>query len=262
MKKWQKGIVAVILVIVIFNIVIYAVSGDTILHFISSGRENSNVKLEKVGLLEDNYKETIKYNDITITMVKCVFDNESTFGYSEFDISRRGGFSEEMYGNGTFSDGKSWYKLERLATGSYEYNTELNDDGTLHMEYRYNGYDSNSDEDFIGLFHTSHFDKPIEPIDKFILSDKYKPSEIKHINNGITAVISPLGIRIDNAKLPIGDSVDMKYEDGTNITYKINGKSTLSDGDIDICWIDFDDYTQIDAVTSLVINENEYFTER
>lgn len=260
MKKWQKGIIIAALIVVISNIALYAVSGETILQLIPGGRNKPDVKLEEVDQLEENRKETITCNGITIQMVKCIFDSESTFGYSEFDISRKGGFAEGMYGDGTFSDGENWYTLRRLSTGSHVYNTELKDDGTLHIDYKYNGYNSKIEEDFIGLFNTDNLN---ESIDKIMLLDKYKEDNILHINDGITAVISPLGIRIDDLNLSLEESVVMKYADGTEVTCTINGKteSSAKDDIGTICWIDFYEYTKIDDLKSLIINGNEYFTE-
>lgn len=256
MRKWHKCLIGVISVTVFASAAVYAVKGDAILKFLYGGRHNPEVEMQEIPELDEEKQETIKYNGMTIKMVKCVFDSESTFGYSEFDIEREGGFTEEMYGNDAFSDGENWYQLSRLATGGREYNTELNDDGTLHVAYSYNGIGLKDKEDFIGLYNSVNM---LEPVASFVLSDKYKPDEVLHISDDILAVITPLGICVQDIKLSWEDSIIMKYADGTEKEVKVTGISSVSGEDTS--QIRFDEYTQINGMKSLIINGKEYFTE-
>lgn len=218
MKKIRTVLVLLVLIVLIIIIARSYMRKDYIKSY-SGGHKLTNLSNVEdftidIPLLDENTIQTVRYKDMSISMIGCVYDEETTIGYSIFKVSCDKGFGKDSYQNDMIIYNDEVFEVARLITGAIAYKAELSDDGTLYINYLHMGENDRAEESKI------YFNKigtKEENIGEFDLK-KDVISVSRNLIGDYDGTISSLGIRINTF---YEGKFTVKYVDGSTEVYNM-----------------------------------------
>lgn len=207
----------IMLMTILISVTIYATSGKNVLDYFFDG-EGEDIYYE---INKGNPIQTVEYEGYTISLVSCIYDDTTRFGYTVFSITRKDGNTKllNQIGNRVFGERELYFEKEGSGGMSYDIEKEGN---TL---YYYLSF-SETTKNEVYLMDASTPSQ--NPVRTFTLSNDDSNYKIAYGKCGdFVCSISPLGIKID-AKSQLNVDTDrekmiIKYRNGKSKKFIVTG---------------------------------------
>lgn len=175
----------------------------------SSGNDVKENRIS-VHRMSDEDMETIRYEDMSIKMVGCIYDKETRIGIAEFEISGNVGEGERNGKISYNSGGNYWLGCDTGCANSYD---SYMDEDVLHLCYAFAVTESLENDLRICLY-TSYDGEIIELNSGFVIGEKYESDYVFYAGEDRNVVISPVGLLVKDVDTSL-TSVTLTYDDGT-----------------------------------------------
>ncbi len=257
--KYNLAVTAscIMLMTILISVTIYATSGKNVLDYFFNG-EGEDIYYE---INKGNPIQTVEYEGYTISLVSCIYDDTTRFGYTVFSITREDGNTKllKQIGNSAFGERELYFAKEGSGGISFDMEKEGN---TLY--YYFSFIETTKNEVYLMDASTPNQN----PVRTFTLSNDDSNYKIAYGKCGdFVCSISPLGIKIDGkGSLNIDtdrEKMTIKYSNGKSKKFIITGitSSNRPNHESVVYSSKFERLLNVDEMVTLKVGDMEFELE-